>query len=224
MNDMRAHRQVLRWIEDRFSNGQIEVGDRLPAERALAEQLKVSRTSVREAVRILESMGVVRAGVGSGPDAGTVVTADPTAALTSVLRLHVATSHLPVVSIVDTRVLLETWAAGNAKKESPALREAEALLEEMQTVGEAAAFLELDVRFHLALVRSAENLVVDVLMASLCGSIRDYTTLVATKLSDWESVRVRLQAEHQRILSALQEGRRDQASELVAEHIESYYT
>ena len=64
---MRTHQLVLHWIENQLSSGQLAVGGRLPAERTLAEQLQVSRTSVREAIRILEAMGVVRAGVGSGP-------------------------------------------------------------------------------------------------------------------------------------------------------------
>src|SRR5918994_1858330 len=145
---MRTHQLVLSWIENELSGGRLTVGGRLPAERTLAEQLNVSRTSVREAIRILEAMGVVRAGVGSGPDAGTVVIADPTAALGSALRLHVATSHLPVSDIVETRVLLESWAVARAHLDSPALAEAAALLEEMEKSTETDQFLALDVRFH----------------------------------------------------------------------------
>ena len=107
-NDVRAHSMVLKWIERQFLAGVIGIGDRLPPERRLADSLSVSRTSVREAIRILEAMGIVRVGVGSGPDAGTVVTADPAGALTAALRLHVATAHLPVAAIVETRKLLET--------------------------------------------------------------------------------------------------------------------
>src|SRR6478735_4634952 len=131
---MRTHQLVLHWIEDRLSAGDLAVGGRLPAERALAEQLQVSRTSVREAIRILEAMGVVRSGVGSGPDAGTVVISDPTAALGSALRLHVATQHLPVADIVETRVLLESWAAARARADAPELEQAAALLDEMDAV------------------------------------------------------------------------------------------
>ena len=64
--DMRTHQLVLTWIEKQLSDGELSVAGRLPAERTLAEKLGVSRTSVREAIRILEAMGVVRAGVGSG--------------------------------------------------------------------------------------------------------------------------------------------------------------
>src|SRR5919112_6461537 len=145
---MRTHQLVLKWIEDRLSDGQLAVGGRLPAERSLAEQLRVSRTSVREAIRVLEAMGVVRAGVGSGPDAGTVVISDPTAALGSALRLHVATQHLPVADVVETRVLLESWAVAHAKPGSPELEEASALLEKMDAdVVDVDEFLALDVRF-----------------------------------------------------------------------------
>ena len=126
---MRTHELVLQWIEKQLSDGDLALGGRLPGERAMAEQLQVSRTSVREAVRILEAMGVVRAGVGSGKDAGTVVIAEPGSALGSTLRLHVATRHLPVADIVETRVLLESWAAERAKVGVPELEEAAALLE-----------------------------------------------------------------------------------------------
>ena len=96
-------------------------------------------------------MGVLRAGVGSGPESGTVVIADPTTALGSALRLHVATSHLPVGDIVETRVLLESWAASRARPDSPALAEAARLLESMDSCAGTEQFLALDVRFHLAL-------------------------------------------------------------------------
>ena len=54
---MRTHELVLQWIEKQLSDGDLTLGGRLPGERTMAEQLQVSRTSVREAVRILEAMG-----------------------------------------------------------------------------------------------------------------------------------------------------------------------
>src|SRR4029453_14500164 len=108
---MRTHELVLQWIEKQLTDGDPALGGRPPGERAMAEQLQGSRTSVREAVRILEAMGVVRAGVGSGKEAETVVIAEPGSARRPTPPLHVATRHLPVADIVETRVLLESWAA-----------------------------------------------------------------------------------------------------------------
>jgi len=222
---MRTHQLVLHWIEDQLSTGRLAVGGRLPAERSLAEQLNVSRTSVREAIRILEAMGVVRAGVGSGPEAGTVVISDPTAALGSALRLHVATQHLPVADIVETRVLLESWAALRARRDAPQLREAAALLDAMDTPEglPAAEFLALDVRFHLALANAAGNAVVSAMMGSLRESIQGYAAELTANLPDWEATASRLRAEHHAILAAVRNGDGGKAAELIAAHIEGFY-
>lgn len=229
---MRTHQLVLHWIENQLSEGRLAVGGRLPAERTLAEQLQVSRTSVREAIRILEAMGVVRAGVGSGPEAGTVVISDPTAALGSALRLHVATQHLPVSDIVETRVLLESWAAARASPDAPELAAAAALLDEMDSAGRNADgqgslavddFLALDVRFHLALADAAGNAVVSAMMGSLRESIQGYAAQLTANLPDWNATALRLRAEHRGILAAIRNGDGERAAKLVAAHIEGYY-
>lgn len=221
---MRTHQLVLSWIENELSEGRLTVGGRLPAERTLAEQLKVSRTSVREAIRILEAMGVVRAGVGSGPEAGTVVISDPTAALGSALRLHVATQHLPVADIVETRVLLESWAASKARPDAPELETAAALLDQMAAEGLAVdEFLALDVRFHLALADAAGNAVVSAMMGSLRESIQSYAAQITSSLPDWEDTASRLKSEHRGILAAIRNDDGERAARLVAAHIQGYY-
>ena len=84
-----------------------------------------------------------------------MVIAEPAAALGSALRLHVATSHFPVADIVQTRVLLETWAAARARAGFPC---PQAGRRTPRTDGNAAldpeAFMELDVSFHLALAEA----------------------------------------------------------------------
>jgi GntR family transcriptional regulator, transcriptional repressor for pyruvate dehydrogenase complex len=221
---MRTHQLVMQWIEDQLSGGQLAVGGRLPAERSLAEQLGVSRTSVREAIRILEAMGVVRAGVGSGPEAGTVVISDPTAALGSALRLHVATQHLPVSDVVETRVLLESWAAARAKPDAPELLHASELLDDMDAAGPGVDdFLALDVRFHIALADAAGNAVVSAMMGSLREAIQGYAAKLTANLPDWDATAARLRSEHREILEAIRNGDGGRAAELVAAHIEGYY-
>ena len=221
---MKTHQLVLSWIENELSEGRLAVGGRLPAERSLAEQLQVSRTSVREAIRILEAMGVVRAGVGSGPEAGTVVISDPTAALGSALRLHVATQHLPVADIVETRVLLESWAVSHAKPDSPELAGASRLLEKMDAEAvEVDEFLALDVRFHLALADAAGNAVVSAMMGSLRESITGYASRLTANLPDWDATAARLRTEHHDILAAVHNNDGERAAKLVAAHIEGYY-
>lgn len=221
---MRTHQVVLGWVEQEIAAKRLSLGGRLPAERAIAEQLGVSRTSVREAIRVLEAMGIVRSGVGSGPDAGTIIIADPSVPFTSAMRLHFATSHLPVADIVETRVLLESWAATHAEPSSPVLAAAADLLGAMDEPGvDAERFHRLDAEFHVALAQAAGNVLISTMMGSLRDAIQQYTLDLIVNLPDWSATASHLRTEHRAILDAVTSGHGELASRLIVDHIEGYY-
>lgn len=221
---MRTHQLVQSWLEDQLAAGRLAVGDRLPGERTVAEQLGISRASAREGIRILEAMGIVRAGVGSGPAAGTVITANPSAALGSALRLHMATSHLPVEDIVQTRLLLETWAAAHADGSSPAMSEAASLLDAMdKSAVDEKEFLRLDALFHVALAEAAGNVLISAMMSSLRESIEGYTLRLTRNLPDWGATSARLRSEHREIHEAITRDDGACAADIIARHIEGFY-
>ena len=223
---MRTHERVLARIEADLAAGRLSLGDRLPGERVLAEQLGVSRPSVREAVRVLEALGVVRTATGSGPDAGAVLIADAATGIGAALRLHVATSSLPVRDVVELRLLVEGWgmraAAGRA--DSDALPRAAALLDEMDAPGLTAdVFLELDAAFHSTLVGTAGNVLVTAVMTGVRGAVLAYVRAGARGVADWDVMAARLRTEHRAILAAVREGRGDEAERAVRAHIEGFY-
>lgn len=220
---MRTHQLVQSWLEDQLAAGRLAVGDRLPGERMVAEQLGISRASAREGIRVLEAMGIVRAGVGSGPGAGTVITANPGAALGAALRLHMATSHLPVGDIVQTRLLLETWAAAHADSAAPAMHDAAALLDAMDASADEKEFLRLDALFHVALAEAAGNVLIGAMMSSLRESIEGYTLRLTRTLPDWEATSARLRAEHRDIHDAIRNDDGALAARIIARHIEGFY-
>jgi GntR family transcriptional repressor for pyruvate dehydrogenase complex len=221
---MRTHQLVQSWLEDQLAAGQLAVGDRLPGERTVAEQLGISRASAREGIRVLEAMGIVRAGVGSGPGAGTVITANPGVALGAALRLHMATSHLPIGDIVQTRLLLETWAASHADPAASAMGDAAALLDAMDaSVSDEKEFLRLDALFHVALAEAAGNVLIGAMMSSLRESIEGYTLRLTRTLPDWAATSARLRAEHRAIHDAITNDDGALAAQLVARHIEGFY-
>lgn len=223
---MTTHQSVLRHIEGELAAGHIRLGERLPGERALSQELGVSRSSVREALRVLEAMGVVRRAVGSGPDAGAVVVAEPSAAVSALLRLHLATSHLPIADIVQTRVLLESWsvrrAAGRASDDE--LVAAERLLDAMDDPDiEPERFHRLDAEFHVALSAMAGNVLVATVMAALRDAIHDYVMAAVPSLPDWAATARGLRREHRGVLQAIRDGDGDLAATRVVEHIEGFY-
>ncbi|WP_457948689.1 FadR/GntR family transcriptional regulator [Pseudarthrobacter sp. alpha12b] len=223
----RTHDALLKDIEADLRDGKIKVGDRLPGERTLAENYGISRASVREAIRILDAMGVVRSSVGSGPTSGAIVVSDPSAGLSSALRLHVASSRLPVQDIVQTRILLETWTAhaGAAREGGDAEREeAGKLLEAMDHPEvDRAAFHELDARFHVALSSLAGNEVMATIMESLSGSIVGYVKGAMDAMEDWPAVLAVLRTQHHGIFDAVQSRDGELAARLLREHIEWFY-
>ncbi|KUI28847.1 GntR family transcriptional regulator [Mycobacterium sp. IS-1496] len=222
---MRAHELVLERIERDLAGGALAIGDRLPGERALAGELSVSRSSVREAIRVLEAMGVVRTAVGSGPEAGAVVVADPSSSIGSALRLHTATRHLPIADLVDTRILLESWALREAAHRTPRpdLTAVEATLDAMDEARMSPEeFLRLDAAFHVAMSELAGNVVVAAMMAALRDSIHGYVLAGVPSLDDWPAVATTLRAEHRAILAAVRRGHGARAGELVCAHIRGY--
>jgi GntR family transcriptional repressor for pyruvate dehydrogenase complex len=223
----RTHDALLKDIEADLRSGKIKVGDRLPGERALAENYGISRASVREAIRILGAMGVVRSSVGSGPTSGAIVVSDPSVALSSALRLHVASSHLSVADIVETRILLETWTAltgANRKSGDQELEQAAQLLRAMDDPEmDRSTFHQLDARFHVALSSLAGNAVVATMMESLSGSIVGYVKGAMDAMETWPDVISTLRTQHHGIFAAVQAKDGELAARLLREHIEWFH-
>ncbi|MEV8042110.1 FCD domain-containing protein [Arthrobacter sp. NPDC080082] len=224
----RTHDALLQDIEADLRSGKIKLGDRLPGERTLAETYGISRSSVREAIRVLDAMGVLRSSVGSGPASGAIVVSNPSAGLSSALRLHVASSRLPVEDIVQTRILLETWTAtaGAARPGGEEeLAEAARLLQAMDDPGiDRPTFHELDARFHVTLSSLAGNAVVATMMESLSGAIVGYVKGAMDAMDAWPDVVCVLRAQHHGIFDAVKARDGQLAARLLREHIEWFYT
>lgn len=226
----RAYTVVLDWLEERLRSGKISVGDKLPGERQFAEDFGISRASVREAIRVLDAMGLVRSATGSGPKAGAVVISEPSAALAWALRMHVATRSLPVGDLVQTRLLLETQSAIGAAsapdgpERTRILERAEELLDVMDDPElPARDFHAHDAEFHVLLASLAGNVVVETIMASLRQATIGYVQETVSGLGNWPEISRTLQEQHREIVAAVRERRGEEAAELLRHHITWFY-
>jgi GntR family transcriptional repressor for pyruvate dehydrogenase complex len=223
--ERRAWQQVLEHIESDLLQGRLRPGDRLPGERALATDLGVGRSSVREAFRVLEVLGLIRTASGSGPTAGAIIVALPTGGMTALMRLQVAANGFAVQDVVATRLVLETAVvhdlAGDAQRNL--VRPVE-LLDAMESRQlSEAEFLALDAQFHLSLAEAAGNQVITATMAGLRGSIENYVLAGVPNLPSWAETSQRLAVEHRHIVAAIEEGDAASARTLVRDHITGYY-
>jgi DNA-binding FadR family transcriptional regulator len=220
----RAWEYVLRSIEADLLSGALKPGDRLPPERTLAADLSVGRSSVREAFRVLEVLGLIRTASGSGPQAGAIIVATPSGGMSALMRLQVAATGFAVADIVSTRLLLETTVVGELAAADADLAEPRQLLSAMESPGlTEAEFLALDAQFHLSLAEASGNAVVAAMMAGLRNSIEGYVLQAVPNLASWDATSTRLRHEHAAILAAIDAGEATEARGLVHDHISRYY-
>jgi GntR family transcriptional repressor for pyruvate dehydrogenase complex len=216
----RAFEAILFQLKDAIAAGALRAGSRLPSERELASQFQVSRASVREALRVLEALGIV--GTRRGADNGAVLLSEPGNAFTTVIDLLVALRHVPLADVVEFRVMLETNAVRRlaAADHGASLETLHSLLERMAdpSVGQAE-FHQLDAGFHVTLVRSAGNRLVNLVETAADSTLRALITDVALVANDWSSVRPRLIAEHQAIYDAIAAADPGLAEERTASHV-----
>lgn len=193
-----------------FSEG-LQPGDRLPPEAELIETERLSRASVREALRILETEQLVR--IRRGPKGGVFVRyPDPTHVAKSLASL-LTLSEAPLRDVFDFRAAVEPAAAAAAAREArPDQVEALQHLANLATV-------DAEVQFHLNLAGATNNSVFDVLLGSLVEVIREHAPreqhLGAADREDAHRA-------HQRIADAIASRDEAKAAETTARHIAAF--
>ena len=201
----RSYSIILETFERRLRLGELRVGDKLPSERELAARHGISRPSVREGLRVLNALGLIRSSTGSGPKSGAIIISEPSDALSWALRMHIATRSLPVKDVVSTRLLLE----------GPAARAAAATPD----TPERAAALE---RAHVHLAEMDEQISDE--RFHFCDTRFHYEQEAVPFLKDWEAVKRTLQQQHYGIIEAVASHDEQAAYERVCEHITWFYS
>jgi GntR family transcriptional repressor for pyruvate dehydrogenase complex len=143
-------------IKMAIESGHWPPGTRLPAERDLAEQLDIGRSSVREALRVLEVMGMVKI----RPGQGTYVRANQNQAQPIELLQSMLQEDIHVVEMLELRELLEpqiaSMAAHSATKED--IESMAEILERLEgNLAEGGTGGEENLEFHLAITKAAGN-------------------------------------------------------------------
>ena len=221
---MATHREVLQWLENELFDGHLVLGQQLPDDKDLAAVFRVSRNSMRETLKTLEAQGIIRLFDGPRRSLLPLLVREPAASAGPALQLHMATAEYPLRDIVETRVLLETWALDNAVTELVPSAELRAFMAEMdrEDLG-IKQFHDLYVGFHIALVKASGNATTVALLTALRDSIYEYTMALVGHVPLWSATSSRIRAEHRAIVGALEAGDRGLAARLVTEHIEYQY-
>ncbi len=211
----RLYERIVEQIEQRILQGDLHVGDQLPPERELCEQLGVSRTAVREAVKALRQKGLVEI----YPGRGTFIANGTSQAMRRSLNLVVKLGRSgDSDQLVQVREILEPEIA--------ALAAAHATPEQIVTMNDAVAamdaalddadrFVEADLAFHLALAEATQNDIIPTLMDSIIDLLREQRKLIFTTPGGPQ----RGQVHHKRILKAIKQRDMEAARKAMRAHL-----
>ncbi|RRO18942.1 FadR family transcriptional regulator [Saccharopolyspora rhizosphaerae] len=211
LNRPRLYEQVVQRLREHVAGSGLRAGDRLPPERALAEQLGVSRASVKQAIVVLEVQGLVEVRHGGG-----TYLLRESLEVEPVEELVERKRRLP--DVLDAREGLETKLAELAalRRTDEDMAEIDAALaamrEEVES-GEVGA--DGDRRFHAAVTAAAHSALLAEFMRTIAAEIAESRT---------ESLRQprrppKSLAQHERIAEAIRKGDAKAAASAMARHL-----
>jgi GntR family transcriptional repressor for pyruvate dehydrogenase complex len=210
----KVYEEVAKQIE-RLILKKLKPGDKLPSERELAEMLQVSRSSIRDAIRGLELMGLVDPRQG----AGTIVREPSVESLTNPFSNALKRRQELVTELLDFRKMLEPPLAARAATHASAdeISEMEEILQRQEAkLSDGEAAIAEDAEFHYSIALASGNSVVLKVLDILMDLLRDTRE---------RSLQVKGRPEkslagHRRILAAIRRRDAEAAKAAMRRHIE----
>lgn len=203
--------QVVERIRELVANGTYAVGDRLPAEAQLCEKFGVGRSTLREAMRVLSSRGIVNVRHGEGTFVGKHAlqkTFEERLSRAALRDLYEARQVLELP-------LAELAAARRTAADIAAMRRALKKRERAAANGEVTAYAEADFEFHLAIAKAAKNAALYDVYASFVDVVKG----AVTGALDADYLRNEQDTLHEALCNAIAERRVTRLRQLVKSHL-----
>jgi len=214
----RVTHEIVQQIQELMGSGALKPGSRLPPEREMAQQLGVSRPTLREAVGVLEHLGLVRSLQGNG----TYVVNAAQRSLRDPLQELILASEKRLVELAEFRTEVESWAVRLAAKrigpeDLGLLKE---ILEEMaHGLEKGKPIHHLDADFHLTLARASHNGIYYHVANTIFYLFAEVTRVSHERIFRTPKEQLLLLEEHRAIYGAVANGDEDEASTLMHQHL-----
>lgn len=212
---VRLYESVIEQIMNLIRNNKLKPGDKLPPERELAEKLSISRGSLREAFRVLESRGLIK----SKPGGGRYIREIRKNGHNNTENIILSLEKSSILELLEAREMFEVKIAEiAAQKATPEdIKLIEEALNKMNEEEELkyGKETESDTEFHLAIASASHNFVfVNIIKLHL-------DLLKETRGKTWQITgrREKQYQEHQVILQAIKERDSKKAGEVMLKHL-----
>ena len=213
--EIQGAEQVIRHVAALIEQGRLRPGDRLPPERELAQELRVSRPTIRAGLHALAAMGVTESRQG----AGTFITGGPPRLGAGPLSFLAALHGFTRDEVFEARRVLEVGAAGMAAERGFADRlapMAEEVAGMFASITDPQTFLVHDVRFHRAVAAAAGNPVLLALVEMVSSLVYERRRRTVERAHDLkESAEM-----HRRIYQAIRDRNPERARQEMSRHLD----
>jgi GntR family transcriptional repressor for pyruvate dehydrogenase complex len=212
----KLYKQVADQIQSLIVADSLRPGDKLPGERELAEQMGVSRTVIREAIRVLSDRGLVSVKSGCGTYVRELSHRDATASIELFLKLRQSPESFQ--HVYEVRRMIEVEAAGLAalradKEDHTAL---ETAIDGMSgSKGDPQKYAECDFAFHAAVAAATHNELFGILLSPISELLEE---MVRISLDAPNAVDEGL-AHHHNILDQIKTQNAEKARQAMRDHL-----
>ncbi|MDH6284992.1 GntR family transcriptional repressor for pyruvate dehydrogenase complex [Rhodococcus sp. LBL1] len=207
-------------LRERILSGEFAEGTPLPPERELVVQTKMSRTTVREALRILEVQGLVR--IKAGRAGGAFVQRPGEQSMADTVALLIRGRQIRLAALLETREAIEPFCAQLAARHRTEedLARLDAANDAITAAGDQLdAFLQANIDWHVAVASASHNELLSGLMISLSRAI--YAATENEGFVD-EKVRAITARAHRSVTKAIRDKDADAAVRRMTRHVHSY--
>ncbi|MFD7156104.1 FadR/GntR family transcriptional regulator [Kribbella sp. NPDC059898] len=206
-------------LRERILRGEFPEGTALPPERELVNQTKMSRTTVREALRILEVQGLVR--VKTGRSGGAFVYKPGKDTVADSVNLLIRGRQIRIPALLETREAIEPYCAQLAARNrtDQDLERLDQANTDIAADGTLADFLQANVDWHIAVATASHNELLTGIMLALSRSIYDATDNQGFVDN---AVRQTTLRAHRTVTKAVRDQDPDAASRRMSRHVHTY--
>ena len=210
----RLYEEIADLLMQKIKDGDLRPGDKLPPERVLAEEMKVGRPVIREAIRSLELMGCIESRIGDG----TYIRTPSIQNVMDPISMVFSQDKKLLNELIEVRLILETEVASlaAARRTEEQLLKLEKTLSDMeQEIKLGRNAIEQDEAFHKSLAEAAGNNALNTILG-MCSGMLTKTTEVTQRM---EGIPLQTIAQHRDILDAVAAGDEKRARLTMRKHL-----
>lgn len=218
IKNKKVYQHVIEQIQSMVMDRTLKIGDKLPSERELVEQLGVSRTSIREAMRALEVIGLVESRQGEGNFISGNIDSTFLEPLSVMFMLNEGNPD----DILELRMIIELEAVKKAAEkiqedDKTELKEIMGLLRNASNEKESSYY---DTKLHYKIAEITGNYLIITMLKAVEALMESFIGKARGMILRQEDSKELLMEQHQKICNALYQNNVDEAIKAMKEHLE----